>query len=163
MRIGLYPGTFDPVSNGHIDVINKGSKLFDKLYVCILKNPNKQELFTLSQRIEMLKLATSSYDNVEIISYDGMTVDACKLYNASYIIRGLRDSKDFKYEFDLASIYKAQDPSIEVVYVMASNEFKTISSSKIRELINFSNDSYKEMVPKEVFNFIKNILKKDEK
>ena len=163
MRIGLYPGTFDPVSNGHLDVINKGSKLFDKLYVCILKNPNKQELFTLSDRIEMLKLATSSFDNVDVISYDGMTVDACKLYNTSYILRGLRDSKDFLYEFDLASAYKAQDPSIEVVYVMASNEFKTISSSKIRELISSSNDDYKEMVPKEVFNFIKNILKKDEK
>ena len=163
MRIGLYPGTFDPVSNGHIDVINKGSKLFDKLYVCILKNPNKQELFTLSDRIEMLKLATSSYDNVDVISYDGMTVDACKEYNASYIIRGLRDSKDFMYEFDLASAYKAQDPSIEVVYVMASNEFKTVSSSKIRELISSSNDGYKEMVPNEIFNFIKNILKKDEK
>ena len=163
MRIGLYPGTFDPVSNGHIDVINKGSKLFDKLYVCILKNPNKQELFTLHQRIEMLKLATSSYDNVEVISYDGMTVDACKECNASYILRGLRDSKDFLYEFDLASAYKTQDPSIEIVYVMASDEFKSISSSKIRELISSSNNGYKEMVPNEVFNFIKNILKKDEK
>ena len=163
MRIGLYPGTFDPVSNGHIDVIKKGSKLFDKLYVCILKNPNKQEFFTLEDRIEMLKLATSTYDNVEIISYDGMTVNVCRLHKASYILRGLRDKDDFEYEFDLANAYKTQDPFIEVIYVMASQEFKTISSSKIRELISSSNDDYKEMLPNEVYNKIKNILKKDKK
>ncbi len=159
MKIGLYPGTFDPITIGHMDVIDKGSRIFDKLYVCILHNPEKQELFSLNDRLEMIKSSVSNYKNVEVVSYDALTVDACKLYNASYILRGIRDINDFEYELELNHIYKSQDPSIELIYVMA--KYKTISSSLIREMINSSKDDFKEMVPNEVYNYIKNILKKD--
>lgn len=134
MNIAIYPGSFDPITNGHLDMIIRSSKLFDKVIVLIANNPNKVCRFSLTSRVRMIKEATKDISNVEVDSFDGLTVDYAKEHNAKAIIRGLRVVSDFEYEWSYAAANEFINKDIEMVFLMAHKELTFISSSTIDEL-----------------------------
>ena len=134
MNIAIYPGSFDPITNGHLDMIIRSSKLFDKVIVLIANNPNKVCRFSLTSRVRMIKEATKDISNVEVDSYDGLTVNYAKEHNATAIIRGLRVVSDFEYEWSYAAANEFINKDIEMVFLMAHKELTFISSSTIDEL-----------------------------
>ena len=140
MKVAIYPGSFDPITNGHLDIILRASKLFDKIYVCIAKNSSKQSFFTLEERVKMVKIATQDFENVEVISTDDLIVNVAKKLNATAIVRGLRAVTDFEYEFQLAAANEYIDQNIEMVFLMASLSKSFISSSSIKEFFNYNVD-----------------------
>lgn len=154
MKIGLYPGSFDPITKGHLGVIKKGSKLFDKLYVCILKNASKNTMFSDKDKLEMAKLSCEKFKNVIVVSESSLTIDACHKYNANFIIRGLRSASDFEFEHELANVNLFLDKDIESVFVMTNIEESYISSTTVRELISYKSKDYKKLVPDEVYKYI---------
>lgn len=133
MKIAIYPGSFDPVTNGHMDIIERARKLFDKLYVCVAINPNKKSFFSFEEKIEMLKEATKEMDNVEVVSTSGLVVQKAKELNASAIVRGLRAVTDFEFEFQLAAANEHIDPNVEMVFLMTSTGKGFISSSNVKD------------------------------
>ena len=134
MNIAIYLGSFDPITNGHLDMIIRSSKLFDKVIVLIANNPNKVCRFSLTSRVRMIKEATKDISNVEVDSYDGLTVNYAKEHNAKAIIRGLRVVSDFEYEWSYAAANEFINKDIEMVFLMAHKELTFISSSTIDEL-----------------------------
>lgn len=154
MRIGIYPGSFDPVTNGHIDIIKRASKLFDRLYVCVAINPNKSSLFTNEEKIKMLEVVTKDMSNVEVVSTSGLVVQKAKELNACAIVRGLRAVTDFEFEFQLAAANEYLDPSIEMVFLMTSSGKGFISSSNVKDFY-FANVDISLLVPKIVIDFLK--------
>ncbi|MBP5342615.1 pantetheine-phosphate adenylyltransferase [bacterium] len=156
MKIGLYPGSFDPITLGHLGVIEKGAKIFDKLYVCVLVNSSKKAMFKDTDRVKMISEALKKFKNVEVVKENCLTIEACKKYNASFILRGLRSSADFEFEFEFNNVNQALDNSIETVLVMTNIDESHISSSIVRELISYNSKDYKKLVPIEVYNFIEN-------
>ena len=134
MNIAIYPGSFDPITNGHLDMIIRSSKLFDKVIVLIANNPNKVCRFSLTSRVRMIKEATKDISNVEVDSFDGLTVNYAKEHNAKAIIRGLRVVSDFEYEWSYAAANEFINKDIEMVFLMAHKELTFISSSTIDEL-----------------------------
>lgn len=146
-KIGVFPGSFDPITKGHESVINKALELFDKIYIAIGENPNKTYLFSLEQRTKWLK-ETFNNPKIEVVNYQGLTVDFCKKVNASFIIRGIRNSADFEFEKSIADV-NAKLSDIETVFFMASAEYASISSSIVREV--YKNGGVIDMlVPKSV-------------
>ncbi|MCB9498911.1 MAG: pantetheine-phosphate adenylyltransferase [Bacillales bacterium] len=156
MKIGLYPGSFDPLTKGHIGVIEKGSHLFDKLYVCILENAVKKPMFSKEDRLKMAEKALKKYPNVSVVAEDGLTINACHKYNAGFILRGLRSSSDFEFEFEVNNTNLYLDKSIETVLVMTNIDESHISSSIVRELIGYKCD-YSKLVPEEIYNYIEHL------
>lgn len=140
MKVGVYPGTFDPITNGHLDIIKRASKLFDKLYVVIPTNLNKNTLFSTAERIALVKEVTKDIPNVIVDSTDLLTVEYAKSVNAEAVLRGLRMVSDFEYELQLAAINKSLDNSIETIFIMSSHEYSFLSSSSVKELARFNGD-----------------------
>jgi pantetheine-phosphate adenylyltransferase len=136
-KIAIYPGSFDPVTNGHIDIIERGLKLFDKVIVTILYNPKKESLFSLEERLEMLRDCTKNYKNVEIDSYDGLLVDYAASRKAHAILRGLRAMSDFEYEFQMALMNRRLNRDVQTVFLMTGFRWIYTSSSIIKEAIQF--------------------------
>ena len=112
MRIGLYPGTFDPITNGHLDIIKRGSTLFDKLYILVANNINKKTMFTVEERMNMIKEATKDIDNIEVVTSDLLTVEYAKSINAVAMVRGLRMVSDFEYELQMATLNRCNDHNV---------------------------------------------------
>ncbi|WP_378955470.1 pantetheine-phosphate adenylyltransferase [Pelosinus sp. sgz500959] len=137
MRIAICPGSFDPVTNGHVDVFERTSKLFDVLIVAVFHNPNKKPLFDMEERVELLKLATQHIPNVRIDCFSGLLNEYARQQNTNIIVRGLRALSDFEYEFQRALLIKKIDPVIETVFIMTSSEYSFLSSSGIKELAKF--------------------------
>ena len=133
MKIAIYPGSFDPVTNGHMDIIERARKLFDKLYVCVAINPNKKSYFSFEEKIHMLVEATKNMDNVEVVSTSGLVVQKAKELNAKAIVRGLRAVTDFEFEFQLAAANEHIDPNVEMVFLMTSTGKGFISSSNVKD------------------------------
>jgi len=141
MRLAIYPGSFDPITNGHVDIIRRGSKLFDKLYIVLSNNITKQSLFTLDERIELTRQSLNKLTNVEVIvSEDKLTVDFAKSVGASIILRGLRAATDFEYEFTMAMTNTKLNSEIETVFLTADNKYMYLSSSTVKEIAKFSGD-----------------------
>lgn len=140
MKIGVYPGTFDPITNGHIDIIKRAYQLFDKLYIVVPNNIGKNALFTTEERIKLIKAVLIDYPDIEIASTDKLTVEFAKSVNATAMIRGLRMVSDFDYELQLATINKQLDSSIETVFIMSSHEYSFLSSSSVKEIAKFKRD-----------------------
>ncbi|SFG39005.1 Phosphopantetheine adenylyltransferase [Desulfotomaculum arcticum] len=137
MRIAVYPGSFDPVTNGHLDIIERAALLFDKLIVAVSRNPGKQPLFSVDERLDMLEEVTHSIDNVVIDAFYGLTVNYAKENNAQAIIRGLRAISDFENEFMMALTNKKLQTSVETVFLMTRAEYSFISSSAVKEVVSF--------------------------
>ena len=155
MKIAVYPGSFDPITIGHIDIINRATKIFDKVIVLVAKNPNKKYRNSLETRINMIKDATKNIRNVEVDSDDGLTVNYAKKIGATALIRGIRVAGDFEYEWQLASANEFIDPNIEIVFFLAHNRTSFISSSTINEMFDNGVD-ISELVPKIVIDIYKN-------
>ncbi len=134
MRIGVYPGSFDPVTNGHIELIKRSVNLFDKVIFLLAVNPSKTSVFSIEDRLYMMKESTKGFSNVEVDFYPGLIVDYCKKIGSRYIIRGLRAVTDFEYEFQMAAANEFIDPSIDMVFFMSRKEESFISSTAINEL-----------------------------
>jgi pantetheine-phosphate adenylyltransferase len=136
----LYPGTFDPPTNGHVDLILRGSKLFEHLTVAILRNPVKNPLFTVEERVEMLKEATTSLDNVSVASFDGLTVDFARQLGAKALLRGIRAISDYEHEFQMALMNRRLAPEIETVFLQPAGRYSFISSRMLKEVFSFGGD-----------------------
>ena len=134
MKIAIYPGSFDPITNGHLDILTRASKIFDKVIVLVAINSNKNCRFSVEERVEMIKESITNLKNVEVDSYEGLTVKYAKEHGAGTLIRGLRAVSDFEYEFRLASANEYADSSIDMVFFMARGDKTFISSSAIMEL-----------------------------
>jgi len=131
MKIAVYPGSFDPITNGHLDILNRACSLFDKVIVLVANNPNKSSNFSTLERVEMIKEAVIGNEKIEVTSDSGLTVEFAKKHKATHLIRGLRAVSDFEYEFQLASANEFIDPKIDTVFLMARGDKTFISSSSI--------------------------------
>jgi len=149
MRVAVYPGSFDPITNGHIDILNRALKVFDKVIILVAINGNKSSRFSVEERVEMIKEATAHLKNVEVDAFDGLTVRYAKEHNANCLIRGLRAVSDFEYEFALASANEYADSSVEMVFFMSRSDKSFISSSAIMEL-HRSGVDISDLVPESV-------------
>jgi len=145
-KIAIYPGSFDPVTNGHLDIIERGLKLFDKIIIAILTNPGKQFLFTLEERMQMLEVCLKKFPNVKIDTFNGLTVDYAAQCNAQGILRGLRALSDFEYEFQMALMNRRLNREIQTVFLMTGMRWIYTSSSIIKEAAQFGGN-IKGMVP----------------
>lgn len=148
MRIGVCPGTFDPITYGHLDIIKRATNLFDHVYLSVLHNPHKVPLFTVEERMEMLVEETRHLTNVSVETFSGLSVDYAKQKDAIAIIRGLRAVTDFEFEFKLAAMNRNLDSSIETVFMMTSSEYSFISSSAVREVAALGGDVSKWVSPR---------------
>ena len=162
IRTGIYPGTFDPITFGHIDIIKKSLKIVDKLIVAISDSSEKDYLFSTDERIEILKRSLFKdlklkKNKIKIVSFQTLTVKLCKKFNASIIIRGLRAVSDFEYEFQLAGMNKKLDDKIETIFLMSNIENEIISSKFVKEIGNLRGD-LKKFVSKSVIKAIKDKL-----
>lgn len=147
MRVGIYPGSFDPITLGHIDIIERSARIFDKLIVAVLKNSEKKSLFTVDDRIEMILDAVKEYKNVEVIHFDGLTIEFAKKYNAECIVRGLRAVTDFEYELQLAQINKQLDKKLETIFLTTNIMYSYLSSSVVKEIAMYNGDITKFVTP----------------
>ena len=132
--IGIYPGSFDPVTNGHLDLIHRGAKIFDELVVAILRNPEKNPLFTVPERREMLEEMTRPLPNVRIDVFEGLMVDYARSQGAVAVLRGIRAISDDEYEFQMALMNRKLDPNLETIFMMPAEKFSYLSSRLVREV-----------------------------
>jgi pantetheine-phosphate adenylyltransferase len=138
--VAIYPGSFDPITNGHLDLIDRGARLFDRLIVAILRNESKEPLFSVEERIEMLREVAASYPNVDVDSFHGLLVDYAADKGASVIIRGIRAISDYEYELQMALMNRRLAPGIETVFLMASEDYSFISSRLVKEVISLGGE-----------------------
>jgi len=149
-RIAIYPGSFDPVTNGHLDIVERGLDLFDKIIVAILHNPGKKSLFSVDERLDLLQSALAGFDRVEADTFDGLLVDYANRRGAQAILRGMRAVSDFEYEFQLALMNRKLNREVQTVFLMTGLRWIFTSSSIIKEAAKFGGD-ISDMVPPVVF------------
>lgn len=155
MNIAIVPGSFDPVTNGHLDIIKRTSALFDVVYVSILSNSSKTPLFSVEERIELMKRATRDLPNVKVDSFTGLLVDYARKQNAKFIVKGLRAVSDFEYEFQMSLTNKELAPEIETFFITTNTKYSYLSSSIVKEVAKYGGD-FTEMVPPEIIQDIQN-------
>ena len=147
--IAIYPGSFDPITNGHVDLIHRACKLFDKVIIAITQNTNKDSFLSINQRVKAVETAIEPLTNTRVLSFDSLLVDFAREHNAQIIIRGLRAVSDFDYEFQLSGMNKRLNPTIETLFMTPSEEFANISSSLVREILSLGGD-ISQFVPESV-------------
>ena len=155
----IYPGSFDPITNGHIDVIKRASRIFDQVTIAVSQNINKKSFLSEKEKIEAINLSLEGLKNVEVIAFDSLLVDFAKANNVQIILRGLRAVSDFEYEFQLAGMNKHLNKNIETFFLTPSEEFSNISSSLVREILMLGGD-ISSFVPQEVEKILLSKLKK---
>jgi len=158
-KIAIYPGSFDPITNGHIDLIKRASKLFDKVIIAITQNASKSSFLSIDERVNAVENSISSLKNTQVLSFNSLLVDFAKEHNAQIIIRGLRAVSDFEYEFQLSGMNKRLNSEIETLFMTPSEEFANISSSLVREILLLGGD-ISPFVPSEVKKILLDIAKK---
>ncbi len=134
MKVCVYPGSFDPITKGHMDIIERASKIFDKLIIAVLVNSNKKAAFSLDERVELIKACIAGKPNIEVDSFNGLLIDYMNHKKANVIVKGLRVVTDFEYEFQMALLNKNLDPDIETIFMMTNSKYSYLSSSIVREL-----------------------------
>ena len=132
--IAIYPGSFDPVTNGHLDLIGRGEQMFDRLIVAVLKNVEKEPLFSLAERVDMLREVTGKWDSVEVDVFEGLLVDYARARGAGVILRGIRAISDYEYELQIAHMNRRLSPGVETVFLMAGEAYSFISSQLVKEV-----------------------------
>jgi pantetheine-phosphate adenylyltransferase len=155
--IAIYPGSFDPPTNGHLDLVDRGSKIFDELVVAILRNPDKDPLFNVSERVAMLEALTGEYNNVRVDTFDGLTMDYAVNVGASCVLRGIRALTDYEYELQMALMNRKLRPEIETVFMMPAEKYSYLSSRLVREVAQLGG-SVKGLVPELVEQNLKGKL-----
>jgi pantetheine-phosphate adenylyltransferase len=145
--VAIYPGTFDPVTNGHLDLISRGAAIFDKLIVGISQNLEKDPLFAVSERVEMLEAVTFDWKNVEVEVFDGLLMDYARAKNARVILRGIRAVSDYEYELQMAMMNRKIEPQIETVFMLPAVAYSFLSSRLVRELARLGAPVIKDLVP----------------
>ncbi|WP_457560095.1 pantetheine-phosphate adenylyltransferase [Caminibacter sp.] len=149
MKKAIYPGTFDPVTNGHLDIIKRACKIFDKIIVAVADNKDKNTMFDLNKRVEMMKKATNNLPKIEVKSFNSLLVDFAKKEECNIIIRGLRAVSDFEYELQMGYANKSLNSEIDTIYLMPNLENAFISSSVVRSILKYRGD-VSHLVPKEI-------------
>ena len=149
MKIAVCPGSFDPITKGHLDIIERASTLFDKIIVVVLSNPTKTTLFTVEERTELVKKVLEQHPNIEVDSFDGLLADYVKKRGACAVVRGLRAVTDFEYEFQMALINKRMNPEFETMFLTTSAEYLYLSSSVIKQIASFNGD-VSDFIPAEI-------------
>jgi len=149
LSIAIYPGSFDPITNGHLDIAIRAAKIFEKLIIGVYETPNKPLLFTTEERVELMREAIADLPNVEVESFRGLTVDFAKRVKAQAMVRGLRMTTDFEREFDMAMMNKKLSPELELVCLMPRVEYQFLSSSLLKEAASLGGD-ISDLVPKHV-------------
>ena len=158
MRIAVYPGSFDPITMGHIDIIKRASVMFDKLIICVMSNAKKTPVFTPDERVELIKRATAGIENIEVTSYGGLLADFARQRGAGFIVRGLRALSDFEYEFQMALTNRKLYPDADTVFLTTSAEYMYLSSSIVKEVIRnggFVRDALPEQIADDVVKKIR--------
>lgn len=140
VKRAIYPGTFDPVTFGHLDMIKRSAKMFDELIVGVLVNRTKTPLFSIEERVEMMKEATAEIPNIRVSTFEGLLIDFAKSHNANFIIRGLRAVTDFEYELQMSQTNRIMSREIDTIFLTASLEYAYLSSSTVREVASFGGD-----------------------
>ena len=136
----LYPGTFDPPTNGHVDLIQRGAKLFDHLTVAVLNNPGKDPLFTVEERVEMLREVTAGIGNVSVATFDGLMVEFARQQGATAVLRGIRAISDYEHEFQMALMNRRLAPEVETVFLQPAGRYSFVSSRMVKEVFSFGGD-----------------------
>ena len=160
MKIAICPGSFDPVTKGHVDILERSSKLFDKVIAVVLVNPTKTPTFTTEERVELIKRVTKHIPNVEVDSYTGLVADYAQLKNAHTLIKGLRAVTDFEYEFQQALINKKLNPELETLFMVTNQEYMYLSSTLVRQIAEFGGD-IDMFVPEEIKDILKEKMVKE--
>jgi len=153
-RTAIYPGTFDPITLGHVDVVLRGLKVFDRLVIGVAENPNKKPMFDLETRLGMVRQTFAADDRIEAVAFSGLLVDLARQQDAKAILRGLRAASDFEYEFQMATMNRRLEEKIETVFVMAREDYTFVSSRFIREISSMGGD-VSELVPDAVLPHLK--------
>jgi len=154
MKIAVYPGSFDPITNGHLDLIKRASRVFDEVIVGVLVNPEKKGLFEIEERVKLIQQVTKQYPNVSAESFSGLLVNFMREKNAKVIIKGLRAVSDFEYEFQMSLMNKKLDPNIETLFMMTNAKYSYLSSSSVKQVAAFGG-CIKGLVPEEIIPNIK--------
>jgi pantetheine-phosphate adenylyltransferase len=160
MRIAVYPGSFDPITNGHLDIINRSSKVFDEVIVAVLINPQKKELFDIEERVKLIKNVVKDIPNVKVESFSGLLINFMSKKKSKVIIKGLRAVSDFEYEFQMSLMNSKLDPNIETVFMMASAGNSFLSSSSVKQVAMFGGcirDLVPDVIIPDITNKIKNL------
>lgn len=153
MKIAIYPGSFDPITKGHLDVLETGAEIFDKVIIAVARNGEKRGFLTTDERVELIKKSCAHLKNVEVDSFDGLTVDYAKRKNATILLRGLRAVSDFEYEMQLSQNNSALDNTIKTVFLITKPKYNFISSSSVREIL-LNNGDISKFVPENVNEYL---------
>ena len=154
MRVAVYPGSFDPITYGHLDVVRRSSLMFDRLVIAVLNNSGKNPLFSVDERVKMIEEVTKEFPNVEVDSFDGLLVDYVRTKQAQVIVRGLRAVTDFEYELQMAQTNRVLAPDIDTVFLTTSLEYAYLSSTIMKEVAKFNGDLSK-FAPPEIIEAVK--------
>ncbi|MBO8162381.1 MAG: pantetheine-phosphate adenylyltransferase [Brevibacillus sp.] len=149
MRIAVCPGSFDPVTYGHLDIVRRGAKIFDKVIIAVLTNDKKQPLFTKEERLALLREVTADISNVEVDAFDGLLIDYMRKRQAKVLLKGLRAVSDFEYEMQMASINRKLDEEVETLFMMTNNQYSYLSSSIVKEVAKYKGPVH-DLVPPQV-------------
>lgn len=154
IRKAIFAGSFDPITNGHLDLIERASKLFDELQIGVLYNPNKKGLFTFEERVKLIEDCTKHIDNIKVVSFDGLLVDYCEQNNIQTLVRGIRNSADVEYELQMAHMNRELNSNIETIILPTTTKYSYVSSSLIKELLKFD-ANIENLVPKVIVEELK--------